>query len=213
MLVNYHNHGPNRGERVSIMVGKPSPVRRTAAVHDRGQAGFPCNYTPSGGVANLKKPTTRTQARGDSIRLVRSNERAKPRPYKDLTIQKTGDSSGFVYHPAFIESKPKFQADPFSATCHGGNIERALNPSWRLTVGSQPSSWRARVMSGLRTFGSSCGSGGPTSARGPDWTEPAGEFEDRDFVGLPELTGSWNSVPNSRTMPSTVADVTERASL
>jgi hypothetical protein len=39
-------------------------------------------------------------------------------------------------------------------------------PSCRSTFGSQPSSVRARVMSGRRTFGSSCGSGLKTISHG-----------------------------------------------
>src|SRR3954452_21370057 len=51
-----------------------------------------------------------------------------------------------------------------SATCFWKYCIVRFNPSLRLTFGSQPSNCRARVISGFRTFGSSCGNGLKTGA-------------------------------------------------
>ncbi len=62
-------------------------------------------------------------------------------------------------------------------------------PSTRSTVGSQPSNVRARVMSGRRTLGSSCGSGLELDRAGPGrkLLDFLGEFEDGHLVGVAEV--------------------------
>src|SRR5262249_19371332 len=60
-------------------------------------------------------------------------------------------------HPAFLTGHPP---QPFLPSMVRGKCSMVMrSPSARPTFGSQPKSRRARVMSGWRTFGSSCGSG------------------------------------------------------
>ena len=66
-------------------------------------------------------------------------------------------------------------------------------PSRSGIVGSQPSFARARAMSGRRLVGSSGGSGrhqAATSSR--SFQDQLRQFEDREFAGLPRLTGVKN---------------------
>ena len=80
----------------------------------------------------------------------------------------------------------------------------SLRPWSKETTGSQPSSWRALVMSGRRRGGSSCGS----SSKRMRLEEPVSAMTRRAqsstvfSAGLPRLTGSASSMRDKRMMPS-----------
>ncbi len=78
-------------------------------------------------------------------------------------------------------------------------------PSSRGTLGSQPSSVRARVMSGWRCFGSFWGSGWKMIFPPPPAAARTASANWRMVIsrGLPMFTGSVTSDSASRTSPST----------
>src|SRR5262249_23699501 len=79
------------------------------------------------------------------------------------------------------------------------------SPSSVSTRGSQPSSARARVMSGWRTLGSSSGSGPNTISLVEPVTRTMRLARSSNVIscGLPMLTGSLTGASISRPMPST----------
>ncbi len=80
-------------------------------------------------------------------------------------------------------------------------------PSSKSTRGSQPSTFRARVMSGRRTRGSSWGSGLWTMGTSRPHRRCTERANSRMVIscGLPMFTGSASPEWSSRHMPSTLS--------